>query len=238
MKANLFRIALLAVAVIALSAPPAFAVTVASNLQGWVNSAGTGIAGGNGSNTFTGNEGGNRFNSWANFDLTGVTGPIGTAVLEIYSEIYPAGGPSYLTGVYDVSTSLASLTSTSSGVAGYTDLGSGHQYGSATLAHAATQFVTLSAQAVADINAALGGTFRVGFTNITLNAVDPSGDGVGVYTHGNSLGNQNDPSTWVPGHPRLILTPAAVPLPPALVLTLIGGVIGGVALRRRGSVID
>lgn len=196
------------------------AITIDSNLQGWVGSDGIGNGAANGNNAFTGNAFGNRYNSWANFDLSGLAGTVLTAQLEVLSKAAPVGG-SYSLGIYDVSTPLADFGGTSPtapGASVYNDLGGGSLYGSNIFGDG-TVLVTLSAQAVSDINTLLGQTFRVGFTNLTLNSVtpDPKSWGVGILTNGDRT-----------NRPQLILefasasAPATVPEPDSLVLFALG----------------
>jgi hypothetical protein len=172
-----------------------------------VNSLGNGNGAFNGNNTFTGNEN-VRFNSWANFDLATVSGVFASAQLELLTRTYPFNsGASYVLDIYDVSTSLSALASFASGVTGYNDLSSGSLYGSGTFGDGTIVVIPLSVQALNDINAAIGGTFRIGFINVTLNG-QPTGPAVdvGIYTNG-----------LMQNHPRLILT-AAVPEPSTLLL--------------------
>ena len=205
-------------------------MTFNSNLQGWVNSAGFGNGGANGHNTFTGNEFGARFNSWASFSLPASSGTVVTASLQLPLLRYPFQNPDQQTvGVNDVDTPLASFVSSTSGVNGYNDLGTGNPYGTVTGANE-IHTVVLSAQAVADINAAIGGDFILGFTNLTLNPLDPNGVDIGIYTNGLTANN-----------PQLILemTGCAVPEPAGITVLAIGitslGVCAGVRRRRMAA---
>jgi len=200
--------------------------TVASNNQGWVNSLGGSNGGFNGNVAFAGNEFDQRYNSWASFDLSGLSGVVTSAKLELFTTVFPANsGLTYNVGVYDVSTPLSALLGNTSGVAGYSDLRSGNLYASEDFGDLSTISLTLSAQALADINAAIGADFVVGFTNITLNTV-PSGpeDDVGIFTNGGQ-----------PGHPVLVLDFGAVPEPSALALVITCLLSAGV-VRCRSAV--
>ena len=217
---------MLGLLVVGLLAGPmaADASTVASDLQGWVNSSGGGNGAYDANNTYTGNSSGVRYNSWANFDLSSVSGPVTSAQLELFTFTWPGGNGPYVVSIHDLGTSLASLASGVPGVAAYSDMASGALYATTSLGDGTTTIVTLSAQAVADINAALGSTFRVGFTNDTLNAVSASSGNLGVYTNGNTY-----------GYPRLILNPESVPEPGTLALAGLGLFGIGFSRRRAGT---
>lgn len=204
----------------ALSVSAAFAdTTVNVDTQGWINSAGQGNGAASGNNTFTGNEFSQRFNSWASFDLSSLSGSFTGAILHVTPLNYPFGDPvSYNVSIYDVNlTSYASLTSNTAGLLGHLDLASGGLYGTADFTPGVGLSITLSPQALADINANVGGRFIIGFTNNTLNAqVSTPNVDLGVYTGGSSL--------------ELI---SAVPEPGSMAMLLAGlAVVGGVARRR------
>jgi hypothetical protein len=213
-------------------------VIIDSHLQGWVNNTGNGNGASDGNNTFTGNIGGSpgsRFNSWASFDLSGLTGTITSVTLEIPLADYIANSPVlYTISINDVNTSLQSLSDRTSGMSGYTDLGSGNQYGTIAGDHE-THLVSLSTQAVADVNASIGKNFLLGFTNLTTNLVSPdsAGGGLGVYTNGQTFDN-----TSFTGHPTLILTTAntIVAPEPSTLAMLASAIPLGIDwwLRRRG----
>jgi hypothetical protein len=184
-------------------------ITISSDYQGWVNSVGIGNGASNGLNTFTGNEYGNYYNSWASFDLSSLSGPVSTAELSLEMATWPQNSSEiYTIDIFDVSTSLTSFQTASSGVAGYNDLMTGNQYG--TLSAGNGQYlVTLNSAAIADINANLGGTFIFGFTNATLNSQDPIGVDIGEYING-FWGQAQD-------GPKLITNAASVPEPSSFV---------------------
>ncbi len=157
--------------------PSAFAsttTTVNFDAQGWVNNAGVGNGATKPNNAYTGNSLGLRYNSWANFDLAAVTSPVTSAQMKVTTISYPLGLGPYQLGIYDVNTSFAELEFFIGGVAAYNDFMTGNQYASAFFSDGSTLTLTLSSSALSDINANLGGTFRVGFTNVTLNAVPAS----------------------------------------------------------------
>jgi hypothetical protein len=201
-------------------------VTVASFAQGWVNSAGSANGAMDGNNTFTGNEYGNRYNSWAAFFI-----PVGTysaASLDLVSTIYANPDP----GVdriefHDVTTAYSAFSSATGGAAAYADLMNGSLYGFANLYNTTTS-VALGGNIVSDINAAAGQIFVIGFTNATLNLQDPNGVDSGIYTNGGYGGGSA---------PTLQLTSgAAVPEPATWAMMITGFGLAGATLRRRRTV--
>jgi hypothetical protein len=215
-------------ALLAMSAGGARAdsITVASDYQGYVSSEGYSDGVYNRNQTYTGNASGDRYNSWASFDLTSLNGTVTGATLDIILADWMNPTPDTL-GIYDVSTPLPAFGNQTAGIAGYKDLGSGNLYGTVTGSQG-EQFVSLSSQAIADINAAKGKTFLVGFTNFTLNGQDPYIE-KGIYTNG-----------WVSGYPQLILTTGvAAPEPASWILFGLGvlGLAGcGRWRRTRGAI--
>ncbi|MBL8555572.1 MAG: PEPxxWA-CTERM sorting domain-containing protein [Phenylobacterium sp.] len=204
------------------------ALDIASSAQGWANDTGApqffaytnGAADGN--NTFTGNEFGGRFNSWAAFDI-----PVGvytTVQLELALNFYGDVIGDQI-GVYDVSTAYAVFENgTTSDDSTYIDLGSGSNYGNFFALNGNIFTITLGGNALADVNSAAGGKFLIGFTNLTKNAT-PSGDlqDDGVYTNGSSVGS---PVLRLDGA-------AAVPEPGAWALMILGFGAAGSMLRAR-----
>lgn len=200
-------------------------IEIHSDNQGWVNSLGEGNGAIDGNNTFTGNEFTHRFNSWASFSIPSLSSLFTSATLEMtLTPAEPEFPAIYTIGIYDVNTPFSSFEDNTSGIAGYTDLGSGALYGSVAGFDGLVS-VTLSAQALADINASQGAVFILGFTNITLNGeISAENDDIGVYPNGSGS-----------GEPRLIL---AVPEPSTNCLLSLGAIMTAIAIRRsrmRGS---
>lgn len=106
------------------------------------------------------------------FDLTGVSGTVTSASLELFNPPSGYSGPSggLQFDVYDVSTSVSSLeqsyaSNDATGVNIYGDLGSGTVFGSQTVSQADdNNYVTvnLDSSALAAINAARGGELAFG----------------------------------------------------------------------------
>ncbi len=204
------------------SAAHADIFTVNSSLQGWVTDAGVGNGASNGNNTFTGNENGLRFNSWAYFTLPTLSSAVTSVTLSGNLAPFQVFADETLE-IFDVNTLLTSFSSSSGGVAAYTDLRSGNQYG-AISGHNGPFSVTLSGAIFADLLAASGGEFIIGFTNATQNLIpsDPEGD-TGIYTNGDDV-----------NLPTLVINTAAVPEPETYAMMLAGlGLMGFVARRRK-----
>ena len=156
-------------------------VVALSGLQGWVQDNGGSDEAAFLTNNFTGTEFGHRFNSWAEFSIP--AGHYTSVTLTVTPGSYGDPGPNKI-AMYDVSTPIMSfLNTTHPGADVYQDLGSGREYAAAVFDNAPLT-ITLNGRALADINAAAGGVFIIGFTNETLNAQPVQWDGKGVYISG------------------------------------------------------
>ena len=187
------------------------------------------------------------FRSFFVFDISGLGGPVTAATLTLPASsaacdgstlestgCYRSDDASETVAFYDVTTTLSHLTGGSGGTAAFDDLGSGTSYGSATVSGEADDpmpevSVTLGAEAVADLNAAIGAGqsgFAIGAALSSI--VDPGG-----------LGAQElwaFSATDEPTQAQLVLHgPPQIPLPASL--PLLAAVVGasGIVLRRRSA---
>lgn len=115
------------------------------------------------------------------FDLTGVSGPVTAASLNLFNpdvspflKGYVSPDPSETLAVFDVSTPIATLTLGGVGIAGvFDDLGTGAEYGAVVVSSAdngQTVSVVFNALGIDAINAALGGSIAFGGALTTLGA--------------------------------------------------------------------
>jgi PEP-CTERM motif len=197
-------------------------VTQIAQLQGWVNSNGGSNEAIPFGNTYTGNEFGLRFNSWAAFFI-----PAGTtwasATLSLSPSAYGDAPPSVI-ALFDVDGGLEPFLNTfHPGTEVYDDLGSGMQYGAATL-YDSPASITLNGAALAGINGASGAYFVIGFTNQTLNGVPADTVDGGIYLGG--IGSE-------PYLELTLSTVPAVPEPGTHAMLLAGLAVAGAAARRR-----
>ena len=162
------------------------------------------------------------------FDLTGVTGPITAATLRAFNPAsgYSSPDANETWALFDVSTSLATLTSGAGGLAAFNDLGSGTSYGSATAAFAASANVdvALNAAALAFLNSA-SGSVAIGGAITSFTNTDTQSQYV-FNSSSSALTRQ------------LILTtaPAAVPEPGTLWLTAAGALAFLLSRASNGAV--
>lgn len=165
-----------------LSATASADVRVSEHAQGWITSLGGNNRPGPDSNNYTGNENGMRYNSWAAFYIP--PGQYTSATLSLTPSTYGDVGPSTI-GLFQVEASYDVLLDdyVKPGIGAFNDLGSGRQYASTMLFNSPVT-LDLNRRAVADINAAGGTFFLIGFTNQTLNALPVNGPEGGVYISG------------------------------------------------------
>jgi hypothetical protein len=216
---KIFAGAAIATAAILMASAASAAVTIDSFAQGWVNDDGQGNGGSDGNNTFTGTTGGDRYNSWAAFYIP--TGMVFTSAdLKVLAKDYNNSAADQIK-MYSVTTSYNTLDHSWGGVSAYNDLGAGSLYGVADMLKSLTT-TSLGGTALADIQAAAGSIFIVGFTNATTNAQNTYVNS-GIYTNG---GDDH--------HPTLVLGGgSAVPEPATWAMMITGFGMAGVSLRRR-----
>ncbi len=181
------------------------------------------------SNVYTGNFEGAFYRSFYSFDLSSLSGNIGSASIVFFG----GNGENTLffestLDLWDVS-DISSIAAGGQSVAGFIDLGSGTSYGSQAVAACGNctmpeLTLNLSAAAVADINAAMGsGLFGVGSSL----RFDP-GPGAALWSA----------SAGVPAA-KLVLNVAAVPEPsvpePSVLALFAVGLLGMGFSRRRKS---
>jgi hypothetical protein len=109
-------------------------------------------------------------NSWFLFDLSSLSGSYSSATLRLEMELWGGPSPTGTASIWDYNSSLTALVSTHSsgsteGIAINTDLESGSMYAmqevNRTDVGSIIEF-NLSSMALADINAAIGGSFAFG----------------------------------------------------------------------------
>lgn len=161
-----------------------------------------------------------EFRSFFVFDLSAVTDTVVSASLRVFNPLngYISPDTSEIFSVFDVSTSITSLTDGSGGVSAFSDLGTGSLYGSATINKTDTGTIidiTLNSDALVAINSA-SGLFALGGT---LTSISGGSDQV-VFSSTSDVGLTRE----------LQLT--TVPVPAAI--WLFGtGLIGLIGVARR-----
>jgi hypothetical protein len=188
-----------------------------------------GYGGFTGANNFlTGVNGGQEYRPFLDFNLANLGGSATAATIRLEVPTFPSnsgGSPSANLKVWDVTTDRSELlyyhTGDAAGVAAFNDLGSGIEYGDATvpLPTAASSFIDipLNATALAAINSSLGGRFIVG-----LSIADLLGPDKFLFA-----GSSSETS-------RLILTGVtAVPEPSTWALLGFAAAGAGMWVRRR-----
>ena len=131
-----------------------------------------GVNAGNFTNSWTGWQSPNEYNSYFSYDLSGVSGTtVLNAILRTEIESDSGVDASETVAIWDVTTAYATLTAGSGGTAAYNDMMSGVQYGSFVVLSGDVGTVpvtTLNASARTDILGALGTNFSLGFHVSTL----------------------------------------------------------------------
>jgi len=184
-----------------------------------------------------------RERNYHTFDLSGLTGTITGATLRVWVDQVdgaPGSGIGNETGapyqssdpfedilLYDVSTDAATLASTDPGVDAFNDLRSGNTYGTLRVdADDAGEYIetALNAQAIADLNAAIGGTWSIG------GALDFDGSygETASFISERVLHDDNNLGNDLPS--QLVLTGSVVPEPASATLLLL---TAAATLRRR-----
>ena len=150
--------------------------------QGWWNGADNSNNPVSSNNSFTGGNGlvngSHVFRAFFVFDLTGVgTVEAGSTIL-LSNLSYFSTDASETFYIFDVSTNVNTLRTAGSNAGTYADLGSGKVYGSFTVTRSnvgSNVIVNLTAAAIADINANLGGFFAVGLSSQTMGVIGSLG---------------------------------------------------------------
>jgi len=150
--------------------------------QGWWNAVDNSNNTNTGANTFSGLNGivlgSDLFRSYFVFDLTGI-GPVGAGSTLILNELmYFSSDASETFNIFDVLTDTNTLRTAGTNAGTYSDLGSGNNYGSFTVDagdQGTNVIVNLTAAAIADINANLGGFFAIGIASQTISGLANDG---------------------------------------------------------------
>ncbi|MEO1686734.1 MAG: hypothetical protein AAFU61_02395, partial [Pseudomonadota bacterium] len=196
--------------------------------NGWYRTNGVAFHLASNTNTVTGGSSGAETRSFYAFDLSALTSPATSARMTFFAGngTYGSNDPSETVRLVDVTTPTDVLTADAFGPAAvpiFDDLGAGDIYGEATASGALGDpmpeiGIDLSAAAIADINAAAGGTFAIA---AVLLSVDGAGGAQVLW----------DGSDGVPAA-RLTLETTSVPVPAAAPL-LLSALAGWAAVARR-----
>ncbi len=189
----------------------ALQITINATNRGWYNAAGSRTV--NNFNYFVGADSQTEYRNFFVFDLSNVTDPITSASLNLFNPFFGYSGPS--TGltynISDVSTPIASLAGGTGGVAAFTDLGTGTNFGSTI--------------ATSDSNNS--------FINVALNssAISALSANTGLFAFGGAIPNPEPNQSIFTGSEfdltdtQLVLETQPVPAPPALIGTVLAGAI-------------
>lgn len=202
-------------------------ITINATYRGWYLNDGYHSISNPNYATGEGDFGGEYFNNFFAFDLSGVSMDIGGAQLLLpvpttNSAGYVSPDATETLGIFEVSTSYWSVvTSHNSGAEGqaiFSDLGSGTSYGSAVASEASegtSLIVDLNSAAVNDLNGRSSGEFVFGGTIMTLGS--PGKEQLFGWTVGSHV-------------PQLRLSPTPEP---STLAALLGMSLTGLAIRYR-----
>lgn len=187
-----------------------------------------------------------RERNYHTFDLSGLSGTITGATLRVWIDPKdgdPGSGQGNETGapyqssdpfedilLYDVSTDASTLASASPGIGAFEDLGTGSTYGTLRVAaDDAGEYIeaVLNAQAITDLNAAIGGSWSVG------GALDFNGSygANSSFISERVLHDDNILANDLPS--QLVLTGSVVPEPSSVLLLICAA---SLAMARRPMV--
>lgn len=192
--------------------------------SGWYNDSGN--HGSSNPNYIAGWRGNIEYNNFFVFDLSSVTGTIVGAELRLENPTsgYESPDATETYSLFDVSTSIASLTAGGSGLTGtFADLGSGTSYGSLVMSvsdNGTVVTISLNSAGIAALNAAAGGSIAIGGAVTTLTMTTNVIENVFAFS---SNGTETK---------ELVLT--TIPEPSSLALFGVGALgLGGARWRRR-----
>lgn len=214
---------LLGLALLTPQASFADVITVDQTKRGWYDDTGKSNGDGLDSNIFSGWSGSKEYRNWMLFDLNTITGTITSANLVVDIKSYVGDDDSETYELYHVSTAHNLLGT--GDIDTFNDLGDGSLYGSQVFTNADDGFeipIVLTAEAISDMNAAIGGTFAIGGSVPVV-----GGDEEGLFKQSHLFG----------ARPNLVITTTAeeVPEPSEYALLAVSLTALGVGHRRRKS---
>ena len=214
---------LLGLALLTPQASFADVITVDQTTRGWYDNTGRSNGAQLNNNIYSGWLAGREFRNWMLFDLNTITGTITSANLVVDINSYEGIDASETYKLYDVSTAHNLLGT--GNIATFNDLGDGSLYGSEVFENADDGIeipIVLTAEAISDMNAAIGGTFAIGGSVPVVGGHDQ-----GLFRKSHLFG----------ARPHLVITTTAeaVPEPSEYALLAVSLTALGVGHRRRKS---